>query len=47
MGKTLEFALTVFMITTVNTIFAFFVGTTIGQYITDLFEQINNSLTMF
>ena len=45
MGKILEFALATFMITIINTIFALWVATTIGNRITELFNIINKALS--
>ena len=45
MGRALEFALATAMITIVQLSFAFWVETTIGDKISELFEIINTALT--
>lgn len=43
-GRILEFAFVTMFITVVHLTFAYFVGTVVGNEITEHFEQINNVL---
>ena len=44
MGRSLEFALAMLMIYTINIVFTFFVADTVGNYVFELFTTINNAL---
>lgn len=44
MGRSLEFALSIMIITVVELTFAFFVATVVGNKITELFNQIIEAL---